>query len=146
MEEKSVNVNVGVVIMKDGKILLGKRNDDSVKDKSSFGEAGTWTMPGGKMRFGEEFEQAAARELLEETGIIAKRLKVICVNNEKTDDEHFVSVGMLCDMWEGEIQVKEHDKITEWQWFDLESPPFPVYVPSAKILFNLRKGNFYYIN
>ena len=146
MDEKRVGTGVGIVLMKDGKILLGKRNDDPDKAKSLLNGAGTWTMPGGKLRFGEEFEQAARRELLEETGVIAKKIKVICVNNDITDNAHFVTVGVLCEVWEGEPKVMEPDQITEWGWFDLNNPPFPIYVPSAKILMNLRGGKFYFMN
>ena len=67
MKEKKVGVGFGVLLLKDKKILLGKRHEDPEKADSELHGAGTWTMPGGKLEFGETFEQGARREVLEET-------------------------------------------------------------------------------
>ncbi len=53
-----------------GKILLLKRAPDKA-------EGSTWNLPGGKVEKGEDFKQAAHRELLEEAGIDAPHLKLI---------------------------------------------------------------------
>jgi 8-oxo-dGTP diphosphatase len=66
---KKVGAGVGVMIFSDGKILLGKRHSDPQKADSELHGEGTWTMPGGKLDFGESFEQGACREVFEETGI-----------------------------------------------------------------------------
>lgn len=52
----------GVVIDTHGRILLVLRTNDP--------EAGHWTVPGGRVDPGETLEEAAAREVAEETGII----------------------------------------------------------------------------
>lgn len=54
-------VGVGVLILRDGKVLLGRR-------KGSHG-AGCWSAPGGHLEFGEAVEDCALREALEETGL-----------------------------------------------------------------------------
>jgi len=41
---KTVGVGVGVLILKDNKILLGKRNEDPEKASSFLHGEGTWTM------------------------------------------------------------------------------------------------------
>jgi hypothetical protein len=37
----------------------------------------------------------------------------------------------------------EPDEITEWQWFDLNNLPSPLYFPSAKVLENYKTQKFY---
>jgi len=145
MEEKKkkVGVGFGVLILKNNKILLGKRHEDPEKASSLLNGAGTWTMPGGKLEFGETFEEGAKRETLEETGILLKTVKVICVNNDMVETAHFVTIGLFSDDFEGEPQVMEPDEITEWRWFDLNELPNQIYFPSAKVLENYKTKKFY---
>jgi 8-oxo-dGTP diphosphatase len=143
IENKKPGVGIGIMILKNGKVLLGKRHQEADKASSELHGEGTWTMPGGKLHFQESFEQGAIREVLEETGIKLKKIKVICVNNDKVDDAHFATIGLFSDDFEGEPQVKEPDEITEWNWFELENLPSPIYSPSLKVLENYKKGVFY---
>lgn len=54
----------GVVKNEDGRFLLVLRTKDP--------EAGRWTIPGGVVEPGETLQEAAVREVFEETGIIVK--------------------------------------------------------------------------
>lgn len=58
-------VGTSVIAVKDGMILLQKRADN-----------GQWGYPGGYMEIGETPEESAKREFKEETGFIAKNLKL----------------------------------------------------------------------
>ena len=71
-DNKRNHANI-VLINEDGKILLVSRKDDH-KD---FG------LPGGKVDKGETYEEAAIRELKEETGIKAKNLECIFAMHRK---------------------------------------------------------------
>jgi 8-oxo-dGTP diphosphatase len=133
-ETKKVGAGFGVMLLKNNRVLLGKRNDDVEKADSALRGEGTWTMPGGKLEYGEEFEGGAKREVKEETGIILKNMKIICVNNDKNKFAHFVTVGLISEDFEGDAKVMEPDEITEWNWFDLDDLPAPIYFPSEKIL------------
>lgn len=82
-EKKKVGAGFGVILEKDGKILLGKRHPDPDKADSAFRSAGEWSLPGGKLEWGESFENGAIREVKEETGITIKDPKVISVHNCK---------------------------------------------------------------
>ncbi|MBU0929712.1 MAG: NUDIX domain-containing protein, partial [Nanoarchaeota archaeon] len=62
--DKIVRVGVGVYIIKDNKILFGKRK--------GFHGSGTWCPPGGHLEFNESIEECAIREVMEETGIKIK--------------------------------------------------------------------------
>ena len=142
-DERKIGTGFGVMLLKDNKILLGKRHEDPEKAQSALKGAGTWTMPGGKLHFGETFEEGAQREVLEETGIILKSVKVIALNNDKVEDAHFITIGLLAEGFEGNPQLKEPDEITKWEWFPLDNLPSPLYFPSAKVLDNYKKGQFY---
>jgi 8-oxo-dGTP diphosphatase len=129
-------VGFGVLLLKDGKFLLGRRHADPTKADSELHGEGTWTMPGGKLEFGESFEDGARREVMEETGITIDptKLKLVSVSNDKVVDAHFVTIGFLCEDFEGEAQVKEPDEITEWRWFPVNDPPAPLFFPSERVL------------
>ena len=132
--EKFTRVGVGVMVLRDGKVLLGRRHDDPEKADSELHGEGTWTMPGGKIDFGESPKDAARRELLEETGIRPKSQKLINISSDISGDSHFITIGFLCDDFEGEPRVMEPDEIVEWGWFPMDSPPAPMFFPSEKLL------------
>ncbi|MFA5748149.1 MAG: NUDIX domain-containing protein [Candidatus Absconditabacterales bacterium] len=134
-ENKKVGVGFGVMILKDGKILLGQRHFDAVKASSELHGEGTWTMPGGKMHFGESFEDGIYRETLEETGI--------SISNDIVTDAHFVTIGFLCEDFQGEPQVMEPEEITKRERFDLNNLPKPIFFPSEKVLKNYLNGVIY---
>jgi len=143
MEKKKVGIGFGVMLIKEGKILLGRRHADPNKADSELHGEGTWTMPGGKLEFGESFEDGAKREVYEETGLQLDDVKVICMNNDKNEYVHFVTIGLFSDKFDGEPKVMEPVEIVEWRWFNLDNLPTPLYFPSAKIIENYRKGLFY---
>ncbi len=143
MVKKRVGAGFGVMLLKDNKILLGRRHQDPLKADSELRGEGTWTMPGGKLEFGETFEEGAKREVKEETGIEIKDAGVICVSNDTNEYAHFITIGLLSEDFEGEPEVMEPDEIIEWKWFDIDNPPSPLYFPSARVLENYKKGSFY---
>jgi len=141
--EKKIGVGVGVLILKDNKILMGKRHEDKEKADSELHGEGTWTMPGGKLHFQESFEEAAIRETREETGIELKSVRVFCVSNDKVSDAHFVTIGLFSDDFVGEAKVVEPDEITEWNWFSIDNLPEKVFFPSEKMLDKFKLNKFY---
>ena len=142
---KKMGIGFGVMVLKEGKVLLGQRHVDPEKASSLMNGEGTWTMPGGKLDFGESFEEGAKREVMEETGVSieAKDLEVISVTNDMVPTAHFVTIGMLLKVYDGEPKVMEPDEITKWEWFPLDALPTPIFPPSLKILKNYEEGKFY---
>ncbi len=140
-----VGVGVGVALIKDGKVLLGHRHEDPEKADSLLHGEGTWTVPGGKLDFGEVIAEGACREALEETGIKLdpKNLKLVSVGNERVHDAHFVTIGFSCEEFSGEPKVMEPDEITEWKWFDLEDLPSPMFLPTEKMIRNCLERRAY---
>lgn len=143
IEKKKVGAGFGVMIMNNNQILLGRRHSDTEKADSALRGEGTWTMPGGKLEFGESLEDGARREVLEETGIKLDNVKVICVNNDKNEFAHFITIGLFSDKFTGEPKVMEPDEIVEWKWFEIDNLPKPLYFPSGEIVENYNKKLFY---
>lgn len=57
-------IAVGIICFRDSEVLLIRRGKPP--------RAGEWSIPGGRVEFGETLLAAAARELHEETGIVAQ--------------------------------------------------------------------------
>ncbi|HUW24229.1 MAG TPA: NUDIX domain-containing protein [Patescibacteria group bacterium] len=138
-------VGVGIMILKDQKVLLGQRHFDPTKADSELHGEGTWTMPGGKLRFGEKLIEAVSREVLEETGLVVnpKKIKIISLTDDIVKDKHYVTVGFLCGDFSGEARVNESEEITRWAWFSLDNLPTPLYPASEKIIKNFLAKEIY---
>ena len=140
----TIGAGCGVLIInKNKQILLGLKNEDKNLADSELHEEGTWCMPGGAIEYGETFEEAGAREVKEETGLVVKDLAVFCVQTDKNEHAHFISVGMLAINFEGEPKVMEPDVLVEWKWFDLDKLPKNIFTPSKKTLDCFLNKKFY---
>jgi ADP-ribose pyrophosphatase len=109
-------VGVGTIVQKDGKILLVKRGVEP--------SLGLWAIPGGTLKLGESMRECAERELLEETGIIAKADDCVYVFDFMERDAqgkikyHFVVVDFAAKYISGEAQGA--DDALEARWFSPE--------------------------
>ncbi|MCP2231631.1 nucleotide triphosphate diphosphatase NUDT15 [Erwinia aphidicola] len=121
-------VGVGVLIFRNGLLLLGKRS-------GSHG-AGDWSAPGGHLEYGETPQQCAVREVAEETGLTLGK----CINGPFTNDffsreqKHYVTIFMLNYDAEGTPQRLEPEKCEGWQWFDVGALPQPLFAPLRSLL------------
>ncbi len=142
MESEKIGVGVGVFLEKENKVLLGRRHEDPEKADSELSGEGTWTLPGGGMRYKETPEETACREVREETDIVVKEedLEKVSVTDDRNEDVHFITIGFYCNKFEGEAKVKEPDEIVEWKWFKTDDLPSPLFPPSEKLIDNVRKG------
>lgn len=136
-------IGVGIMVLKEEKILLGLRNPDKEKASSELQGQGTWTMPGGKVEFMETLEAAAKRELAEETDLIAKKLDLLCISDDMTDTAHYVTVGFIAREYKGEVKTMEPETILEWKWFSLDELPKNLYNPSKKCIEKYKRGIVY---
>ncbi|MFO7872308.1 MAG: NUDIX hydrolase [Candidatus Undinarchaeales archaeon] len=86
MADKHPKLAVDVLVEENGKILLIKRNFEPFK--------GNWALPGGFVEYGETVEQAAIRELKEETGIEVELEGILGVYSDPKRDPrgHIISV------------------------------------------------------
>ena len=114
-----INIGISVFILRDNKLLLGKR-------KGAFG-VGEWGLPGGHLEQNEKFEDAAKRELFEETGLKARKFVFQNIVNQYKEEEHYIQISFLADGVEGEPQLLEPDDCEVWHWFDLDDLPENVF-------------------
>ena len=144
MEVKHIGAGCGVMIFnKKNELLLGLRSENPETADSELHEEGTWTLPGGTIEYGESFEEAEKREVKEETGLDVKDLEVFCVQTDKNEYAHYISVGMLAKSFDGIPIVMEPDVITKWQWFDIDCIPDKIFSPSKKTIDCYLNQKFY---
>lgn len=126
-EDKRPKVGVGVIIVKDSKILLGKR-------KNSHGTGG-WSFPGGHLEYGEGVEECARRELLEEAGIEVGEFIVGPYTNDVFEDEgkHYITLHVVAKYESGEPKICEPDKCDGWDWFDWDNLPENLFAPVERL-------------
>jgi len=91
--DNDINESVGVIVVKDGKILCGLR--DNTK------HPGQVCGPGGHLKAGESYEQAAFRETEEEFGISPKELIPLGFG-PREDDTGMTPAVFLCTDYNGE--------------------------------------------
>jgi ADP-ribose pyrophosphatase YjhB (NUDIX family) len=107
---------VGLYVVKDGKVLLVRRGNEPGKGK--------WSLPGGRIRFGERSEEAALREMREETGLEVRLRRVVDVvdvfwRSERGELlEHFVIVDFEAEVIGGELRPA--DDALDARWFSPE--------------------------
>src|ERR1700751_11957 len=100
-------VGVGGVIIDQGRAVLIRRGSEPL--------LGEWSIPGGMLELGETLEEGVARELLEETGVIVRVIKLIEVfdriylestagakEGKQAPRFHYVIVDYLCERIAGE--------------------------------------------
>jgi len=126
-------VGVLVIVIKNGKILLGKR-------RNAHGE-GAWCYPGGHLEYGESWEKCSQREVIEEIGIEIKNLRFGTATNDIFENvqKHSIDICMVADFASGEVKVMEPHKCEEWKWFEWDKLPQPLCLPiinQLKIGFN----------
>jgi 8-oxo-dGTP diphosphatase len=113
-------VTVDVVIVTkppSRRVLLIRRKHDPF--------AGAWAIPGGFIEMGESLEDAARRELREETGVAAGRLAQMHTFGDPNRDPRgrTISVAYLAEVDADSIQPSAADDADAVGWFALARPP-----------------------
>jgi len=102
------------IVIQDRKLLLVKRKNDPRK--------GEWCLPSGFAETGESIEQAALRELQEETGVTGKVIDFVCVDStySKTYGD-LIFVTFEAEWIQGELNAG--DDAEEVEFFDFKNIP-----------------------
>lgn len=132
-------VGIGVIILNQkGQILIGKRQGS---------HAPYFSIPGGHLELGETFEEAAIKEILEETGLKISNPEVICVTNNletyKNEGKHYISITLLVKEFEGAPRIMEPEKCEKWLWANADNLPQPHFDASEMSIKCFLEKRFY---
>jgi 8-oxo-dGTP diphosphatase len=126
--EPQFDIGVNVFVLRDGKLLLGRR-------KNGYQE-GSWAMPGGHLETKEGIREASMRELMEETGLSCGSMEFVGVVNDPQGHKHYIQFGFIAHDIEGEPQLLEPDRCEGWEWIDPSTIPEDIFAPQKKLIQN----------
>jgi len=113
----------------DGRMLVSERRSGKMQ--------GWYGAPGGRLEWIESFEEAAVRELQEETGIEAHAVncEVIGVDQDYSpeEDHHWVIVFVRVKRWSGKPMAAEPGKHGPWEWYHPGKLPARTLRPLVRI-------------
>lgn len=115
------HVTVNSIIVKDGKVLLGKRGTYNGKPILEFGK---WGLIGGFFDRDETLMEAAKREAMEETGWKIDNLILFQIDDSpyrSKEDRQNVDILFIAEATDQINIVSE--EVKELKWFDLDDLP-----------------------
>ncbi|XP_044488867.1 nudix hydrolase 1 [Mangifera indica] len=129
--ENVPRVGVAVFVLLGKTVLLGQR-------RSSIGDS-TYALPGGHLEFGEGFEECAAREVKEETGLDIQKMDFLTATNtifKEPKPAQYVTIFMraVLDDPQQVPQTLEPDKCYGWDWYAWDDLPNPLFWPLEKMV------------
>jgi 8-oxo-dGTP diphosphatase len=116
------HVTVNAIVIKDNRILLGKRG--TYNNGKPLSEAGKWGLLGGFFSRDETLEEAIKREVKEESGLEINSLQLFRINdnpNRPKEDRQNIDLIFLA-YTDGEIGSHD-EEVTNLEWFEIESLP-----------------------
>ena len=105
-------VAVGALVIKAGAVLLVKRGKAPSEGK--------WAIPGGSVELGETLQQAAEREIFEETGIRIRAAEPVYTfdlierNRQGSVRFHYVIIDLATEYLNGEIKPGDDADQAAW--------------------------------
>ena len=112
MEEKRPRAGASVIVVHEGKVLLGKRNKKNA--------TGMWLIPGGGIGFGEKMIDAAVREIKEETGIDIENPEFVCFKELINLPADYHSIVFFFKAKPRHTNIKVSDDLSEAGFFTIE--------------------------
>jgi 8-oxo-dGTP diphosphatase len=107
-------VAVGAVVTRDGELLLVRRGHGPA--------AGEWSLPGGRVQYGEQLHEAVVRETREETAVdvvVHRFLGWVERIDTESEPHHFVILDFSCTPLDPRQPLTAGDDATEAAWVPL---------------------------
>lgn len=136
-------VGVGIIVINN---VSGKRYVMLHQRKGKLG-ANYWGSGGGHLELGESLMAGALRELEEEAGSDLKVTNVSFLgvyNFTEMKPKHYVDISFSAEYVSGEPTNNAPNETTDWQWFDLDDLPAPLFPPVAIYLTAFKSGEKFF--
>lgn len=104
------SLGVGGIVWHEGKVLLVQRANNPGK--------GAWTIPGGYVDQNEKISDAVAREIREETGLIAQPTSILALR-DRPGEKHDTYIVFLLEYQGGVLQA-DPTEVSDIGFFTLE--------------------------
>lgn len=127
---------VTLVIYKEGKILLQKREDN-----------GCWAIHGGGIEIGEKYIETLNREIKEELNIepinpelmgIYSGKELFNIYPKNKDQVYVLNHVFFCESYNGEIKFNDGE-VDDLQWFDLDNLPDNIFKVNKPIINDVKQ-------
>jgi 8-oxo-dGTP diphosphatase len=145
--DKNSYLNIKTEYDKACNILVAKRINGEIfillSQRISFdNKPGPFAAPGGKQKLGEKLQECAIRELEEETGIKIIKSKPVSIYYTSKNNKQTMSVGVFTDEWVGTPQTLEPQKHVEWQWYNINELPNPLFEHTQKAIEQYKEDKY----
>ncbi|TYA14509.1 NUDIX domain-containing protein [Paenibacillus faecis] len=118
-----------IIFNTEGQVLMLHRTDND-----------SWCFPGGAIEPGEKVEEAALREVFEETGLTVRELTLFGVFSGKElyykyphgDEVYNIDIVFMTEAYDGELTLNEEGK--DIRFFDLDGLPETISPPVRPIV------------
>ncbi len=126
-----LQVGAGIIVVDEQeRVLLQLRKDNN-----------TWGYSGGSVELDEKVEDAAKRELYEETGLIADELELFGVFSGKElhnvypngDEVSNIDIVYLCKKYSGELRCQDNE-VENLCFFEISKLPSNIFKPNLPII------------
>lgn len=112
MNKKMLNIIASCCVKDNDRILLVQENKNEVK--------GLWDLPGGKVKPTESIEQAAIREIMEETGYNIELDSLLLIQNYITLKGELLIIYFNAKLLNKEQKEYKKEEIKNVKWFTID--------------------------